>query len=179
MALQITKWDYFKIILSVIDFILIILNTGLFVLMSLSIYEEYFSRGTIKLYITPFVISIINEIFDLSMHQKNFRMRYAGHNRYGMLTRFFMFYFIMTIMIYSDQRRKYINDTIIDFYHNIILIIGFVNIGVLMISMIISFCVIDVESFRKKIVKRRKSRHISAEKIRTTVKNIEIPNVDS
>ena len=59
MALQITKWDYFKIILSVIDFILIILNTCLLVLISFSIYEEYFSRGTIKLYINQFVINII------------------------------------------------------------------------------------------------------------------------
>ena len=178
MALQITKWDYYKIILSVIDFILIILNTGLFVLMSFSIYEEYFSRGTIKLYIIPFVISIINGILDFFMLLKNFKMRYAGHNRYGMITRFFMFHFIMTIMIYSDQRRHYINDTVIDIYHNIIIIIGFVDIGFLMISMIISFCVIDVESFRKKVVKRRQSRHVSAEKIKA-MKNIEIPNISS
>ena len=83
-------------------------------------------------------------------------MKYAGHNRYGMITRFFMFYFILTIIIYSDQREKYvIKDDDVDankFIYNL----GLVDIGVLIFSMILGFFVIDVQNFNQILVRKKK-----------------------
>ena len=42
------------------------------------------------------------------MNKINIEMKYAGHNRYGMIIRFFMFYCLLTLIIYSDQRTKYV-----------------------------------------------------------------------
>ena len=108
MALQITQWNIVKIFLFIFDIIILLLNIILFLFITYIIYTEYYSRGTLKLFFTPFIIGLINIIIDILMNKTNYTMKYAGHNRYGMLTRFFMFYFVIIIIIYSDQRFKYI-----------------------------------------------------------------------
>ena len=63
---------------------------------------------------------------------------------------------VLTIIIYSDQREKYIlNDDDIDankwIYH-----LGIIDIGVLIFSMILSFFVIDVQNFNQIVVRKKK-----------------------
>ena len=180
MALTITKWDPLKIILFIFDILLLLLNSSLLVLTFILIYKEYYSRSTLKLFLIPFVLSIINVVIDLLMNIKNFNMRYAGHNRYGMITRFFMFYCIMTIMIYSDQRTKYINQNI-GIYNFFIILFGFIDIGLLMLSMIMSFSVIDVESIKRILVKKNKrtNSQVSAKTVERvkSLSHIEISDI--
>ena len=127
------------------------------------IKTEYYTRSSIKLFINPFLISILNILIDFFMNKTNIVMKYAGHNRYGMIVRFFMFYFVLTIVIYSDQREKYLlkneNDTIIDNINKFLLYIGIVNIGLILFSMILSFFVIDVENSNQIFVKKNKKKH--------------------
>ena len=158
MALQITQWNIVKIFLFIFDIIILLLNIILFLFITYIIYTEYYSRGTLKLFFTPFIIGLINIIIDILMNKTNYTMKYAGHNRYGMLTRFFMFYFVIIIIIYTDQRFKYIlKDKIADIKKYVILI-GFIDIGVIIISMIVSFSVIDVQSFKQIWIKKRKKK---------------------
>lgn len=157
MALKITNWDWIKILFFIWDFSLLILNSILFILISSMIYNEYYTRGSLKLFFTPFLVSLANTIIDFLMNIINFKLRYAGHNRYGMITRFFMFYFIMTIIIYSDQRAKYILIDNIDTKNKKIILLGIIDIGFLFISMIFSFFVVDVESFRQMVVRKKRS----------------------
>ena len=92
-------------------------------------------------------------------------MKYAGHNRYGMLTRFFMFYFVIIIIIYSDQRFKYILKEKIRDIKFYVILIGIIDIGVILISMIMSFCVIDVQSFKQIWIKKKKKVPINMESV--------------
>ena len=160
MALQITQWNILKILLFVFDIIILLLNITLFILISYILFNEYYSRGTLKLFFTPFIIGIINIIIDILMNKRNYKMKYAGHNRYGMLTRFFMFYFIIIIIIYSDQRIKYIIHETVKSIKMVIIILGIIDIGFIFISMICSFCVIDVQSFKQIWIKKRKKKKV-------------------
>ena len=155
MALQITQWNIVKIFLFIFDIIILLLNIILFLFITYIIYTEYYSRGTLKLFFTPFIIGLINIIIDILMNKTNYTMKYAGHNRYGMLTRFFMFYFVIIIIIYSDQRFKYILKEKIRDIKFYVILIGIIDIGVILISMIMSFCVIDVQSFKQIWIKKK------------------------
>ena len=158
MALQITQWNIVKIFLFIFDIIILLLNIILFLFITYIIYTEYYSRGTLKLFFTPFIIGLINIIIDILMNKTNYTMKYAGHNRYGMLTRFFMFYFVIIIIIYSDQRFKYILKEKIRDIKFYVILIGIIDIGVILISMIMSFCVIDVQSFKQIWIKKKKKK---------------------
>ena len=160
MALQITQWNILKILLFVFDIIILLLNITLFILISYILFTEYSSRGTLKLFFTPFIIGIINIVIDILMNNRNYKKKYAGHNRYGMLTRFFMFYFIIIIIIYSDQRIKYIINETVKNIKIVIIILGIIDIGFIFISMICSFCVIDVQSFKQIWIKKRKKKKV-------------------
>ena len=156
MALQITKWNIVKIFLFIFDIIILILNIILFSFISFIIYTEYYSRGTLKLFFIPFICSFINIFIDILMNKTNYQMKYAGHNRYGMLTRFFMFYFVIILIIYSDQRAKYIIKEEIKTIKLLVIYLGFIDIGIILVSMIFSFLVIDVQSFKQIWIKKRK-----------------------
>ena len=158
MALRITNWDFVKIFLFLCDISLLILNSILFVYTFYMIYNEYYGRGSLNLFFTPFLLSIINILIDFSMNIINIKMKYAGHNRYGMITRFFMFYFIMTIIIYSDQRAKYIIKGNTKNANKKIYLFGLIDMGFLFFSMILSFFVIDVESFKQILVRRKRKK---------------------
>ena len=154
MAVKITRWDVIKIILCVLDIIILFVNLDLLLAMIYKIYTEYNSRGTLNLFFTPTGISIFNFLIDGFMNVTNFKMKYAGHNRYGMIIRFFMFYSILIIVIYTCQREKYIVNT----YElkDWIFYGGLVNILCVIISMILGFFVIDIQNVSKVFVKKTK-----------------------
>ena len=158
MALQITQWNIVKIILFIFDILILLINALLFSFITYIIYTEYYSRGTLKLFFIPFLISLINIIIDILMNKTNYIMKYAGHNRSGMLTRFFMFYIIIIIIIYSDQRAKYILKEKVKTIKFLVIIFGIINIGFILISMVLSFCVIDVQSFKQIWIRKRKKK---------------------
>jgi len=162
MAIRVTRWNPIKVIFFIFDAVIFIINALLFLMTFYLIYSEFYYRGSLKLFIIPFLISIINLIIDLFMNKKNLEMKYAGHNRYGMIIRFFMFYCILTIIIFSDQNSKYVIHE--DKYSIKILspLFGKINIGLLIFSMILSFIVIDVENFNLIVVrkKRKKNREV-------------------
>ena len=161
MALKITRWDWKKSLLFFVDLFIFLINLLLFGLTFYLIKTEYYTRASIKLFINPFLVSIINVLIDFFMNKTNIIMKYAGHNKYGMITRFFMFYFILTIIIYSDQREKYLlkNKSINNINLNsAIFMIGLVNIGLLISSMIFSFFVIDVQNVNQILVKKHKKK---------------------
>ena len=158
MALQITQWNLVKICLLVFDIIILLLNLLLLIFIIYIINKEYYSRGTLKLFFTPLIIGIINLVVDILMNKTNYIMKYTGHNRYGMLTRFFMFYFVIIIIIYIDQRFKYILEDKIAKIKSYVILFGFIDIGVIIISMIVSFSVIDVQSFKQIWIKKRKKK---------------------
>ena len=85
-------------------------------------------------------------------------MKYAGHNRYGMLIRFFMFYFVIIMIIYADQRAKYIIKETINNIKIYAIYFGIIDVSLIVISMVFGFCVIDVQSFKQILVKKRKRR---------------------
>ena len=166
MAIRVTRWNWIKIILFVFDFIIIIINSILFALIFYLIHNEFYNRGSLKLFIIPFLISILNLVIDIFMNKTNLAMKYAGHNRYGMITRFFMFYFILTIIIYSDQREKYViknKDENIFGINNLIGIIGAIDIGLLIFSMILSFLVIDIQNTGLILVRKKKKKKVVGE----------------
>ena len=158
MAIKVTNWNWIKSLLLAFDLLIFIINVLLFGLTFYLLKIEYYNRASIKLFIIPFLVSIINILVDFLMNKTNIIMKYAGHNRYGMIARFFMFYFVLTIMIYSDQRERYLlqfkkDDINIDINY-FIFIIGIINISLLISSMILSFFVIDVQNFNQISVKK-------------------------
>ena len=158
MALKITPWNLLKIILLIIDIIILIFNALLFFFISYIIYTEYYTRGTVSLFFTPLILSIINIFIDILMNKANYIRKYAGHNRYGMLTRFFMFYFVIIMIIYADQRAKYIIKETINNIKIYAIYFGIIDVSLIVISMVFGFCVIDVQSFKQILVKKRKRR---------------------
>ena len=166
MAIIVTRWNWSKILLFFFDCLIIIINSILFALIFYLIHNEFYNRGSLKLFIIPFLISILNLVIDIFMNKTNLTMKYAGHNRYGMITRFFMFYFILTIIIYSDQREKYViknKDKKIFGIKNLIGIIGATDIGLLIFSMILSFFVIDIQNTGLILVRKKKKKKFKGE----------------
>ena len=158
MALQITNWNLIKKILFIIDITILLLNIILLSFISYILYTEYYYRRTLKLFFAPFILSLINVIIDIIMNKTNYIMKYAGHNRYGMLTRFFMFYFVIIMIIYADQRAKYIIKETINNIKIYAIYFGIIDVSLIVISMVFGFCVIDVQSFKQILVKKRKRR---------------------
>jgi hypothetical protein len=174
MAIRVTRWSPIKIIFFILDSIILILNILLFLINFYLIYSEFYSRGSLKLFIFPFLISIFNIIIDLFMNKINIEMKYAGHNRYGMIIRFFMFYCLLTLIIYSDQRIKYVikDNNDIKFMSSLL---GEINIGLLVFSMILSFCVIDVENFGLIAVKKKRKRRNEPEEMNMMMQENLVP----
>ena len=158
MAIRVTRWNWIKLLLFIFDSLILIINIILFALIFHLIHNEFYNRGSLKLFIFPFLISILNLVIDIFMNKTNLTMKYAGHNRYGMITRFFMFYFILTLIIYSDQREKYIFGI-----NNSIEIIGAIDIGLLIFSMILSFLVIDIQNTGQILVRKKKKKKVERE----------------
>ena len=158
MALQITNWNLIKKILFIIDITILLLNIILLSFISYILYTEYYYRRTLKLFFAPFILSLFNVIIDIIMNKTNYIMKYAGHNRYGMLIRFFMFYFVIIMIIYADQRAKYIIKETINNIKIYAIYFGIIDVSLIVISMVFGFCVIDVQSFKQILVKKRKRR---------------------
>ena len=168
MALKITKWNFIKIFLFVFDIAIISINIALFIFTYYLIRKEYNTRSSLKLFLKPFFVSILNVLLDIIMNKTNLRMKYAGHNRYGMITRFFMFYFVLSIIIYTDQREKYViknrEDNIND-VGNWIHYLGLIDIGLILFSMILSFFIIDIQNVNQILVKKKKNNERLGEEL--------------
>ena len=168
MALKITKWNWIKIFLFFFDVLIFLINIALFILTYYLIKKEYNTRASLKLFIIPFFVSIVNIFIDFLMNKINIKMKYAGHNRYGMITRFFMFYFILTIIIFTDQREKYIlkekeeNTMDISLF---IYYLGLLDIVLLLFSMILSFFIIDIQNINQVAVKKKKLKSLEVEEM--------------
>ena len=177
MAIRATRWNPIKIFFFIFDAIILIINLILFLMTFYLIYLEFYSRGSLKLFIIPFLISILNIIIDLFMNKINIEMKYAGHNRYGMIIRFFMFYCLLTLNIYSDQRTKYVFNKNEDKFKIKLLssLLGEINIGLLVFSMILSFCVIDVENFGLIAVKKKRKRRNEPEEMNMMMQENLVP----
>ena len=159
MALKITKWNILKYILFTFDIFIFLINISLLIFTFYLIRKEYYSRATFRLFVVPFLVSIINVYIDIIMNKTNLKMNYAGHNRYGMIVRFFMFYFILTIMVYCDQREKYVikkNENTKYDINEFVFYLGIIDIGLLIFSMILGFFVIDVQYIKQIMVKKNK-----------------------
>ena len=161
MALKITKWNWIKSLLFFLDLFIFLINVLLFLFTFYLLRTEYYTRASIKLFINPFLISIINILIDFFMNKTNIIMKYAGHNRYGMIVRFFMFYFVLTIIIYSDQREKYLLKNKSENNKDInttIFVSGIINIGLLICSMILSFFIIDIQNVNQILVRKKEKK---------------------
>ena len=79
---------------------------------------------------------------------------YKGHNRYGMLIRFFMFYLIIPCAVLTYQRSNNINHQDIKDPSDLVLYLGFANDGLLIVSMILSFVVIEKQKEEKILVNK-------------------------
>ena len=178
MALQITNWNLIKKILFIIDITILLLNIILLSFISYILYTEYYYRRTLKLFFAPFILSLINVIIDIIMNKTNYIMKYAGHNRYGMLIRFFMFYLFIIMIIYADQRAKYIIKETINNIKIYAIYFGIIDVSLIVISMVFGFCVIDVQSFKQILVKKRKRRRtkISEEDV-NSIQKMEIIDI--
>ena len=166
MAIRVTRWNWIKILLFLFDITIIAINSILFASIFYLIYNEFYNRGSLNLFIIPFLVSIANLIIDIFMNKTNLTMKYAGHNRYGMIARFFMFYFVLAIIIYSDQREKYVLkyvDGKIFGVKNLIKIIGIIDVGLLIFSMILSFFVIDIQNTNQIIVRKKRKKKVFKE----------------
>ena len=169
MAIKIGKMDLKKFLLLINDIIILILNIILGVLLLNISSKAKTYRGTYNLFIFQASLSIIIIVLDIILNIKNLISNYKGHNKYGMLIRFFMFYLIIPCVVLTYERSNNINHDDIKNISFILVYIGFLNDGFIIISMILSFMVIDIQKEEKILVrKNRKSINMS------TVENMKL-----
>ena len=165
-----------KVLLLINDIIIFIFNVVIsIILFSISNKEKTY-RGSSKLFINQIIISIIIIILDLILNIKNLLSSYRGHNKYGMMIRFINFYLIIACVTVTYQRGNNLNHDDIKNLSNLVFYFGFVNNGLIISSMILSFIVIDIKKEDKILVyKNRKS--INLETVGNT-KLLEETNID-
>ena len=102
------------------------------------------------------------------MNIRNFIKDYKGHNRYGMLIRFFMFYLMIPSAVLTYQRGNNINHDDIKNISDLVLYLGFMNDGFIIISMIMSFIIIDIQEEEKILVKKKNKKSINMNSVENT-----------
>ena len=158
MEVNIKKLDFKKILLLINDILILIINIILCIFLFIISNKEKIYRGSSKLFIFQIIIIIVIILLDILLNLKNLLNNYKGHNRYGMLIRFLMFYSLLFCVVLSCQRTHNLNHSDIRDLGDIFLYIGLTNNGLLIVSMIISFFVIDMQKEEKILVyKNRKS----------------------
>ena len=156
MPITIKNWNLQKLILLCIDILLLICNTILFFCLFYISYIEYYYRGSLKLYFPQFFLMILVILLDVIMNSKNISHNYSGHNKYGMIMRFFIFYLLVPCIVLTHQRSVSINHDEIKSTSKFILYFGSIVDGIVIISMIVSFIVIDEQKEKKVLVKKNK-----------------------
>ena len=170
------KMDTKKLLLLINDIIILIFNIIISIILFFISNKEKSYRGSSKLFIKQIIISIIIIILDLILNIKNILSSYIGHNKYGMMIRFFIFYLIISCVTVTYQRGNNLNHDDIKNASNFVFCFGFINNGFIISSMILSFIVIDIKKEDKILVyKNRKS--INLETVGNT-KLLEETNID-
>ena len=155
--------DLKKKLLLINDIIILLLNIFICIILFIISHQEKKYRGTSKLFIFQCAQIIIIIILDICLNVKNILSNYKGHNKYGMLIRFTMFYFIIPCAILTYQKSSNLNHNDIKNAGNTVFYISFINNGFIIISMILSFIVIDSQKEEKILVyKHKKSISMSA-----------------
>ena len=162
MALKIQKWNLRRSFLFITDVLILLVNIVLLCLIAYTIYQEYSYRGTLKLFIVPFLVSLLNVVIDLFMNNINLKVKYTGHNKYGMITRFFMFYFIILMASLTEQKSKYIHQIkdIMKDISKFTILLGIINEGLLILSMILSFITIDKQNTEQILISKKKQNEM-------------------
>ena len=168
MKINVKKMNAPKIFLIINDIIILILNISLSVFMFIISYKEKLYRNSRKLFIFQLILSFIILGLDMILNLANKIRNYKGHNKYGMLLRFFMFYLIIPCIILTYQRSNNLNHDDILSSSNIAFYIGSINDVFILISMILSFVIIEKKSEETISVKKRKTINMNS------IENIEL-----
>ena len=177
METYVKKMDLKKILLLINDIFILLLNTVLCVFLFIISNKEKEYREARKLFIFQLILIFIIIGLDIILNITNLTLNYKGHNKYGMLIRFFMFYLVIPCVILTYINGKEINHEDIKNGSNIVLYLGFINDGLIISSMILSFIVIDKKKEEKILVnKNRRSINMSS---LDNIKLLEESNVSS
>ena len=156
MKMENKKLDSKRILLLADDLIILLLNIVICIFLFNISNKEKKYRGSTKLYVFQIILSFIIIVLDIVLNIKNIISNYKGHNRFGMLLRFFIFYCIIPCIILTYQRSNNLNHDDIKNIGNILFYMGCVNEGLIIISMILSFLVIDTQKEEKILVHKHK-----------------------
>ena len=168
MAINFKNMGLKKILFLINDSIILSLNIALCIFLFIINKKEYTYRGSLKLYLFQLILIIIIIILDIFMNIRNFIKDYKGHNRYGMLIRFFMFYLMIPSAVLTYQRGNNINHDDIKNISDVVLCLGFINDGFIIISMIMSFIIIDIQEEEKILVKKKNRKSINMNSVENT-----------
>ena len=179
MDLKVKKMSLKKILLLINDIIIFILSILLLVFLLIISNKEQLYRNSRKLYLFQFILTIIIIIIDLFLNIKNIISNFKGHNKYGMLIRFFMFYLIIPCVILTYIKSNDLNHEDIKSASDIAFYIGFINDGFIISSMILSFIVIDKKQEEKILVnKNRVSINMNSVENMELLENSNISNTN-
>ena len=143
-----------KILLFSNDILILSLNIVICIILFNISDKEKTYRGSWRLFKFQFILIILIIFLDIILNIKNLISDYKGHNRYGMIIRFFMFYLIIPCAVLTYQRSQNLNHDDIKDASDIIFYIGFINDGLILTSMILSFIVIDKLNEEKILVNK-------------------------
>ena len=143
-----------KLLLLSNDVLMFILNIIICIILFIISNKEKSYRGTSRLFKFQCILIIIILALDIVLNVKNLKSDYKGHNRYGMIIRFFMFYLIIPCVVLTYQRSNNLNHDDIKNASDIIFYIGFINDSLIISSMILSFIVIDKLNEEKILVNK-------------------------
>ena len=156
MKMENKKLDWKRLLLLINDIIILILNIIICIFLFNIAKKEKNYRGTSKLFFFQIILSFVIIFLDIVLNLKNIISNYKGHNKYGMLLRFFMFYCIIPCIVLTYQRSNNLNHEDIKTIGNILFYMGCINEGLIINSMILSFIIIDTQKEEKILVYKHK-----------------------
>ena len=177
MEKNLKKMDLKKKLLLINDITILLVNIILCIITFYLSNKEKYYRGSSKLYILQIVLDFVIIVLDIILNLKNILSNYKGHNKYGMLIRYIMFYLIIFCAMLTYQRSNNLNHSDIIKAGNIAFYMGFANNGLIISSMVLSFLVIDTQKEEKILVnKHRKSINMSSVENMKLLENSNISN---
>ena len=157
MKFDIKKMSKNKILLVINDIIILIFNIIILIILFVISNKEKKYRNTRTLFISQLIISFIIVVLDIILNFANIKYNYKGHNKYGMLIRFFMFYLIIPCVVLTYQRGNNLNHDDITNASNFTMYIGFINDSFVLTSMILSFILIEKKKEEKMLVGKNRT----------------------
>ena len=163
MKIENKEFDTKRSFLLIDDIIILILNIIICIFLFNISNKEKIYRGSSKLFIFQIILSFIIIFLDIALNIKNIISKYKGHNKYGMLLRFLMFYCILPCIVLTYQRSNNLNHDDIRNIGILLFYIGCINEVLIIVSMVLSFVVIDRQKEEKILVhKHRKDINMSS-----------------